>query len=525
MPCCKDLGTAVTGVAVGIYIANLIHVMPWMVGSGIVLPFAFRSTPEGNVGALGTAVLLSEAGSQLAQLGTSSAGAPSSTMPPSSRAVAPSANATRNKRSKPTTTPLPPRTTSAPVKERPVPEAFRNASFRMPDDLQHCPGVAAWVHDTVSAQFEPWRKAGVTDRMAQVSNDLPDSNACCYPMYVKHGKVGGPGADSTWAKYLNRAIKRWPFAREELRDFHVSQTACDWPAQWKEDPRTDPSRMAPVFGNANNGNFREILMPVQIRPQFDETFVNKRAVALELGKRPWSKRKDIAVWRGNIGCTIGCGPRGKAFFPDNHIQSCVEDTHPGSNADVIGFSYGCAEEKSGPKSGAWMRHPRVQLVNLSAVRGKECGIDAKFPELSGEHRPFMARYGVDLPRWTSGKYMNDDETSRHRYVFHVANNGYADRSWRMFALGGVVLLVDNGWKEWYFSFLEPYVHYIPVKADMSDACEQLAWARASPEKAEAIANRGRAFIEDCMPVGMINLYTAEVMRQYGQLWARGHGHL
>ena len=544
MTCCKDLAIALIGVAIGIYVANLLQTVPWITDPSAVLPFVLVSAATGAVAAPRTTGVPNEDAAQRVQLDASGTTAPSPPMlakneavgasaipgrheagehikilPPSTASLTSTSSATVAS----TTTPPPPSTTAAAGGPAAVPEAWRNVSFRMPADLEHCPGIAAWVHSTVRVQFEPWQTTGVTSKMSQASHGPPNSNACCYPMTVRRGQITGPGKDSTWAGYMKRAIKSWPYAREELRDFDVSQTYCDWPNLWKGDPRTHPSKMAPMFGNANNGNFREILMPVQIRPQYDENFLKNRAEALRLGKKPWKKRKDVAVWKGNIGCTIGCGPRGRAFFPSNHIEHCVEDTNPGSNADDIGFSYGCAEERSGPKSGAWMRHPRAQLVNLSATRGQECGIDATFPDLGGAHRPFMHKYKVDVEAWTRGKYMNDDETSTHRYVFHVLNNGYADRSWRMFALGCVVLLVDvDGWQEFFWSFLEPYVHYIPVKGDMSDACEQLAWARANPEKAEAIANRGRAFVEDCMPVGMINLYTAEVMRQYGQLWAKGH---
>merc|ERR1712187_306069 len=106
--------------------------------------------------------------------------------------------------------------------------------------------------------------------------------------------------------------------------------------------------------------------------------------------------------------------------------------------------------------------------------------------------------------------------------FHVGNNGYADRSWRMFALGSTVLLVDNGWKEWYFSLMKPYVHYIPIKHDSSDACEKLSWARANPDKARSIAAQGKAFIEKCFTYELVDLYCAEMMRQLGALWERGH---
>merc|ERR1719416_253412 len=144
-----------------------------------------------------------------------------------------------------------------------------------------------------------------------------------------------------------------------------------------------------------------------------------------------------------------------------------------------------------------MRHYRVQLARQTIVCGATCGFDAKFAGIGTEHR----------------------------YVFHVGNNGYADRSWRMFALGCVVLMVENGWQEWYFSLLKPWVHFIPIKEDSSDVCEKLQWARAHPAEAEAIAARGRAFIETCFDVNLVNLYVAELMRQLGELWALGQERL
>merc|ERR1719387_2997440 len=127
-----------------------------------------------------------------------------------------------------------------------------------------------------------------------------------------------------------------------------------------------------------------------------------------------------------------------------------------------------------------MRHYRIQLVNYSRNCGSLCGIDAAFPEVGGEHRPFLesySSYGVNVKAWEHG-YKDDREQATYRYVFHVGNNGYADRSWRMFALGSTVLLVENGWKEFFWPYLKPFVHYIPIKEDASDTCEKLSWARA-----------------------------------------------
>jgi len=349
------------------------------------------------------------------------------------------------------------------------------------------------------------------------SNYEPRIGGSCH-IEVKNGKVRG---DVDWAKYMRRAAEAWPFDKAELKDFVVVSENADWPFLAKSDPKADPSLAGPALTNSNNGNFWNIMMPVQSRPQFNDKFKDNRIKALALGKKvPWKERKDTAVWRGNLGCSLGCGWRGKAYFPDNHLDDCRDDS-PHWDPNKVGIVYGCGDDRH-EKVGAWMRHWRWALATYSATCGKECGIDAKFPDIGGEHRPFVVNYtGSDISRWVGG-YMDDEKSAQHKYIFHVGNNGYADRSWRMFALGSVILLIDTGWEEWYWSMLQPFVHYVPIKADISDACEKLQWLRENPEEAEAIANRGRDFIEGCLNLDMVNIYCAEVMRQMGELWERGH---
>ncbi|CAE8592386.1 unnamed protein product [Polarella glacialis] len=118
--------------------------------------------------------------------------------------------------------------------------------------------------------------------------------------------------------------------------------------------------------------------------------------------------------------------------------------------------------------------------------------------------------------------MGDSETAEYQYIVHVGNNGYADRLWRMFALGSVVLLVDTGWEEFYYSLLQPHRHYVPVRQDSSNLCGQLEWVRSHSAEAELIASRGREFIQKCLSIDFVNLYVAEVARQIGYLWELGH---
>lgn len=396
---------------------------------------------------------------------------------------------------------------------------FLNSSSSVVKNLARCPAAFDWVQVSIAQQLSPWNASGVTEKMFHGAMSYSPSIGGRQDFEVRSGAVK-KGMDQGWGEYLRRAVARWPYSPQELLDFKVVGEMADWPFVAKSDPGASPSKVGPSWTNANNGLFHSVLMPVMSRPQFGKEFKDKRKKTLALAaKVPWKQRKDVAVWRGNLGCGIGCGPRGASYYPNNHLDHCVDDS-PHWDPDKVGFVYGCGESAT-ERTGAWMNHPRIRLANMSVMHGRRCGFDAGFGGISSEHSKFIHSYIPD-PSPMVRPFMNDEGTAAHKYVFHVGNNGYSDRSWRMFALGNLVLLIDNGWREWYFSFLQPFVHYIPIREDSSDICERLQWAREHPVEAEAIANRGRQFIEDCLSESLVDLYVAEMARQLGVLWKRGH---
>lgn len=64
-------------------------------------------------------------------------------------------------------------------------------------------------------------------------------------------------------------------------------------------------------------------------------------------------------------------------------------------------------------------------------------------------------------------------------------------------MGCCVLRVDSqyGFRQWYYDRLAPFVHFVPVKADLSDLDTQIDWLTRHDDRAEEIANTGRAFAE------------------------------
>ena len=55
--------------------------------------------------------------------------------------------------------------------------------------------------------------------------------------------------------------------------------------------------------------------------------------------------------------------------------------------------------------------------------------------------------------------------------------------------------------EHFYSDLKPWVHYVPVKADLSDLIEKIRWAKNNDDKAKKIVNNAQKFV-----LGMLDSY-------------------
>jgi len=56
-----------------------------------------------------------------------------------------------------------------------------------------------------------------------------------------------------------------------------------------------------------------------------------------------------------------------------------------------------------------------------------------------------------------------------------------------------------GYRQWYYDRLEPWRHYVPVAADMSDLVERIDWCRGHPDACRDIAAAGRTFALSLVP--------------------------
>jgi len=78
-------------------------------------------------------------------------------------------------------------------------------------------------------------------------------------------------------------------------------------------------------------------------------------------------------------------------------------------------------------------------------------------------------------------------------LIDIEGHGYSGRLKHLLWSHRPVLIVDRPHKEYFFEFLKEWIHYIPVKRDLSDLVEQTTWCLTNYDKALEIAENAYAF--------------------------------
>ena len=375
-------------------------------------------------------------------------------------------------------------------------------------DEKFCWNQGLTIEEHVDAQLYPWiSKGGISPK------DVESTHALRCDIVSTNGDSGN--------SYVSRALKAYPELRPET-DICIHKTNGDWPESTLRDCLDNNFCPLSIVGSSYEA-FLDIAIPYSYgnRDAFGDKYEEKHKNVLEIGTNSpeWSQKKNTAVWRGSVGCSVGCADKGELYFPSNHIQHCSDDHKAGSwDANKAGRTWGCDQSK------AAVRHQRMQLANMSFHRGEECGLDAAITtwnEHEGTLREYSGMTSEELGNLKRAGY-SEREQATYKYIVNVQNNGFADRLWRLLALKVVVLQEMHAFREFFYDMLIPWVHYVPIKTDLSDLCEKIQWLRDNDEKAREIAENAHEFVREQLSLDNINLYVASLIHRIGQLTVQGH---
>jgi hypothetical protein len=110
--------------------------------------------------------------------------------------------------------------------------------------------------------------------------------------------------------------------------------------------------------------------------------------------------------------------------------------------------------------------------------------------------------------WIDCRYASTTQLSRMspqrmlRYRYQIDLGGLGGTTWAgtldKLSFPGLLLHHETPAQDWFYPQMKPWVHYVPIRTDLSDLRDKYEWAEAHPKEAEEIARAGTAFVKDLM---------------------------
>jgi hypothetical protein len=93
-------------------------------------------------------------------------------------------------------------------------------------------------------------------------------------------------------------------------------------------------------------------------------------------------------------------------------------------------------------------------------------------------------------------YLSTIDLIKYKYLIDIGGNGYSGRLKYLLFSKRPLLIIDRAYIEYFHDNLIPYIHYIPVKEDLSDLLQQVKWMTENYQKSLEIANNAYKFAMD-----------------------------
>ena len=218
----------------------------------------------------------------------------------------------------------------------------------------------------------------------------------------------------------------------------------------------------PILSMSSNENFSDILIPtyedwIRVQSKENKFFPKSRQVYDDTFEQiEWDNKIPTAVFRGSStgeGVEIDTNQRLKVVYL-SHITKHDEKNIPYLDAGIT----------------KWNLRPKKL-------------IDHEYLEVIDIH---------NLPFGLSNK-LSPYEQSKYKYIIHIDGHVSAFRLSYELSLNSVILLVKSKWNIWFSHMLIPYVHYVPVKEDLTDLIDQIKWCRDNDEKCIEIIHNSKYF--------------------------------
>ncbi|KAJ7215985.1 glycosyl transferase family 90-domain-containing protein [Mycena pura] len=207
-------------------------------------------------------------------------------------------------------------------------------------------------------------------------------------------------------------------------------------------------------------------------------------------------------------------------FSQNKIYPCFSDilfpSNVSSDAEYLA-------DWRGQSTGGWISgnnyisFPRFKVVELSQQH--PALIDARITalyeyfcrtELGCDKDELKEKYNI------TGENAPREDVYQYQYVLDVDGNAFSGRFLGLLKSGSLVFK-STLFTEYFSQWLRPFVHYIPVRADLADLLQRIEWARANPLEAKRIQEAGKEVAERVITDAQNDCYFALALLEWAGL--------
>lgn len=178
----------------------------------------------------------------------------------------------------------------------------------------------------------------------------------------------------------------------------------------------------------------------------------------DLTVTPWHLRKSIAVFRGSstgAGVTIETNPRLKVAY--------LSATTPPDSDGLPLLDAGIT---------SWNLRPR---------------------KIEGEK--YLRTIDVESLPFKLVSKLSPSQQTGYKYIINIDGHVSACRLSLELHTRSCILLVQSDYQLWYSHLLQPYVHYVPVKKDLSDLLDRIRWCKTHDQDCKQIGENAYAFAQ------------------------------
>ncbi|XP_077862413.1 LOW QUALITY PROTEIN: protein O-glucosyltransferase 1-like [Saccoglossus kowalevskii] len=110
-----------------------------------------------------------------------------------------------------------------------------------------------------------------------------------------------------------------------------------------------------------------------------------------------------------------------------------------------------------------------------------------------------------------------EEHCPYKYLFNFRGVAASFRLKHLFLCKSLVFHVGDEWLEFFYPSLKPWVHYIPVRKDLSNVKELIEFVKENDNVAKEIAERGFQYIWDHLRMEDVECYWKKLLLEYSKL--------